>query len=104
MLCSLPVTRRVRFWPIVLKKSKLPPQQNSRESWLISEFVCRCLLECVEGALVETPQIRVVSRIPKRQAHQRPLENRYQRRKGLFRQNRPVADLRIMSADVSEIS
>jgi hypothetical protein len=32
----------VHTWPIVLKKSKVPPQQNSRKRQLITEFAWQC--------------------------------------------------------------
>jgi hypothetical protein len=31
-------------WPIVLKKSKMPPQQNSRKSEMVADFGLRCPL------------------------------------------------------------
>jgi hypothetical protein len=32
------INQNVRFWPIVLKKSKMPRQQNSRKSEMITDF------------------------------------------------------------------
>jgi hypothetical protein len=80
-----------RFAPILLKKSKISPRQNSRKSELIAEFGWRCLLKHLRRPLVEFAPVEAVPHVPKRQAHQRFLENWSRHRIGLFQQNPPEA-------------
>lgn len=60
----------VGFWPIVLKKPKMPRQQNSRKSKLIADFGWRCPLDYVARSLNESAQVKPVPHVPKCQAHQ----------------------------------
>ena len=90
----------VRLAPIVLKKSKISPRQNSRKSELIAEFGWRCHLKHLRRPLVEFAPIEaVVPHVPKRQAHQRFLENWSRRWIGLFQQNRSSTDLGLFNRD-----
>jgi len=52
-----------RCWRIVLKKSKMPPQQNSRKSELMADFGLRCPLRVFEKA---TGRIRPREAVPPR--------------------------------------
>jgi hypothetical protein len=64
-------------WPIVLKKSKMPPQQNSRKSEPMADFGLRCPLRVFwEGHWMDSLKRGGSPHVPKRQAHQRLLENR----------------------------
>jgi hypothetical protein len=89
------------YWRILLKKSKISPRQNSRKSELIAEFGWRCLLKHLRRPLVEFAPVEAVPHVPKRQAHQRFLENWSRRRIGLFQQNRRKADAYILQANPS---
>src|SRR4029077_2237728 len=90
----------VRFAPILLKKSKISPRQNSRKSELIAEFGWRCLLKHLRRRLVEFAPVEAVPHVPKRQAHQRFLENWSRRRIGLFQQNLPEAVIRAWPSSI----
>jgi hypothetical protein len=65
----------VRLAPIVLKKSKISPRENSRKSELIAEFGWRCLLRHPRRPLVEFAPVEAVPHVQNRQAHQQFLEN-----------------------------
>ena len=52
----------------------------------------RCLVKHLRRPLVEFAPVEAVPHVPKRQAHQRFLENWSRRRIGLFQQNLPIAD------------
>jgi len=84
----------VRSGSILLKKSKMPPQQNSRKSKLIPNSIGDALLKHLRRPLVEFTQVEAVPHVLKRQTHQRFLENWSRRWMGLFQQNRSKADIK----------
>ena len=93
-----------RFRRILLKKSKMPRQQNLRKSDLIAGFGWRCPLIARGKPLNEFAHVEAVPYVPQQKADQRLLENWSQHRRGFFQHNRREADINSRHERVSTVA